>query len=272
MYSRFQLAFKYLSHYLTASNGKGHGIHSPFVFDFIANVLNDKQQYDDYDKVEQLRQKLLHDRKTLTISDYGAGSSSAASNHRSVASIGRHTVKSKKYGQLLYRIVKWYQPATIVELGTSLGVTTSYLSLAKPDAAIFTLEGATEVANVATQNFRALELKNLRESEAGIRLVEGNFDYTLPAVLYQLPTVDFAFIDGNHRREPTLNYFHQLFGKRNNSTIIILDDIHWSAEMEQVWNQIKEYPTIRCTIDLFFIGIVLFRQEFREKQHFSIRF
>ena len=265
MYSRFELTFKYLNFYVGASNGKGHGIHSPFVFDFITKVLDDQQKYDDYNKVESLRKKLVNDRTVLTIEDYGAGSSSSNSNMRSVSSIVKSAVKSKKYSQLLYRIVKYYQPNTVVELGTSLGITTSYLSLAKPDATIFTLEGATEIAKVAQTNFKTLEREN-------IRLIEGNFDYTLPAVLYQLPSVDFAFIDGNHRRAPTLSYFHQLFGKRNNNTILILDDIHWSADIEQAWNEIKEYPAVRCTIDLFFMGIVLFRQEFIEKQHFNIRF
>jgi predicted O-methyltransferase YrrM len=272
MYSAFQLSLKYLNYYLTASNGKGHGIHSPFVFDFVAKVLNDQQKYDDYNKVESLRKKLVNNKSVLTLEDYGTGSSSSKSKMRSVSSIAKNAVKSKKYSQLLYRIVKYYQPNIIVELGTSLGITTSYLSLAKPDATIFTLEGAIEVANVAKQNFKTLELQNLPDPQAGLRLIEGNFDYTLPAVLYQLPSVDFAFIDGNHRRAPTLNYFHQLFGKRNNNTILILDDIHWSADMEQAWNEIKEYPAVRCTIDLFFMGIALFRQEFIEKQHFNIRF
>jgi predicted O-methyltransferase YrrM len=265
MYSSFQLAFKYLNYYLTASNGKGHGIHSPFVFDFITKVLNDKKEYADYEKAEDLREKLLQNRTVLTINDYGAGSSLSGSNERSVASIAKHTVKSKKYGQLLYRIVKYYQPRTIIELGTSLGVTTSYLSLAAPGSTIITLEGATEVAKVATKNFERLDLKN-------IRTIEGNFDYTLPAVLYQLPTVDFAFIDGNHRREPTENYFHWLLEKSNNESIFIFDDIHWSREMEKAWHHIKEHFAVCCSIDLFSIGIILFRQEFREKQHFTIQF
>jgi predicted O-methyltransferase YrrM len=215
--------------------------------------------------VESLRKKLWIDKTILTFNDYGAGSSLNRSKRRTVGSIAKHVVKSRKYCQLLYRIVKHYQPKGIVELGTSLGITTSYLSLAKPDSSVFTLEGATEIANKARQNFRTLDLIN-------VKLIEGNFDYTLPAVLYQLPIVDFAFIDGNHRYNATLNYFNQLLAKTNNDSILILDDIHWSTEMEQAWKEIKEYHAVRCTIDLFFIGIVLLRHEFKEKQHFTIRF
>jgi len=264
MYSKLQLILKYLNYYFNASSGNGHGIHSPFVFDFIIKILNDKTEYEDYKKVEDLRQDLLHDTAMLAIEDLGAGSSVSGSNRRSVASIAQHAAKSKKYGQLLYRVVKYYQPKTIIELGTSFGITASYLSLANPASNIFTLEGSKEIAGVARKNFKVLELKN-------IKLIEGDFDNVLPAVLYQLPAVDFVFIDGNHRRDPTENYFQWLLPKCHNDSILVFDDIHWSGEMEQAWVHIKNHPAVYCSIDLFFIGIVLFRKEFRQKQHFKIR-
>lgn len=270
MYNHFQLATKYLQHYLAASNGKGHGMHSPFIFHFITQVLNDKQQYSEYDTVENLRSELLKDKTVLTIEDFGAGSSINKTNERTVASIAKNAAKPKKFGQLLFRMVKAYQPATILELGTSLGITTSYLSLAKPTAKLITMEGANAVANIARNNFEKLKLKNCL-------IEQGNFDHTLPAIIRALsevegPSVDFAFIDGNHRQEPTERYFLGLLPKTNNDSILIFDDIHWSREMQAAWETIKAHPSVRCTIDLFFIGIVFFREEFREKQHFSVRF
>src|SRR4029077_15378911 len=128
MYSSFQLALKFFSYNLAAANGKGHGIHSPFVFDFITHVLNDSTEYPDYSKVESVRKRSLKDQTILTIEDHGAGSSSSTSRVRSVSSIAKHAVKSKKYAQLLYRIAKYYHSNSIIELGTSLGITTSYLS------------------------------------------------------------------------------------------------------------------------------------------------
>jgi predicted O-methyltransferase YrrM len=207
----------------------------------------------------------LNDQTVLTIEDFGAGSVVSKTNERTVASIATNAAKPKKYGQLLYRIVKKYQPQTILELGTSLGITSSYLSLAKPDAQPVTLEGSSQIAKKATANFGILELKN-------IKLIEGNFDNTLPSAIHQLSSIDFAFIDGNHRQEPTERYFQQLLPYMKNDSILIFDDIHWSKEMEQAWNTIKNDNAVRCSIDLFFIGIIFFRQEFKEKQHFVIRF
>lgn len=271
MYSRLQLVAKYLNYYFTASSGKGHGIHSPFVFDFITKVLNDKAVYPAYDKVESLRKRLLNDKTILEIEDFGAGSSVAKTNlpagqagQRSIAFIAKHAAKSKKWGQLLFRMVKYYQPKTILELGTSLGITTSYLSLAKSDAKLITMEGACEIAKVAKQNFRTLELQH-------VELIEGNFDDKLSSIIYQLSSIDFAFIDGNHRREPTERYFQELLSKINNDSILVFDDIHWSREMEAAWDTIKKHPAVSCSIDLFFIGIIFFRKEFKEKQYFKIR-
>lgn len=265
MYSRFQLVNKYLRYYFTASNGKGHGIHSAFVFDFITRVLNDKTPYPDYNKVEALRKELLHTNTLLEVEDFGAGSSAGGAKRRSIASIVKHAAKPKKYGQLLYRMVKYFQPGNILELGASLGITTSYLSLARPEARLITMEGSKEIVTIAKQNFKAAELKN-------IKLIEGNFNDTLSSVVQGLSTVDFAFIDGNHRREPTEKYFHQLLSKINNDSIFVFDDLHWSREMEAAWTTIKNDPAVSCSIDLFFMGIVFFRKEFKEKQDFVIRF
>ncbi|MEP7375089.1 MAG: class I SAM-dependent methyltransferase [Chitinophagaceae bacterium] len=239
-------------------------MHSPFVFEFITQVLNDKTSYPAYSQVESLRKQLVKDQTVLIVEDFGAGSSVDKTNQRSIASIAKNAAKPSKFGQLLYRMVRHYQPKTILELGTSLGITTSYLSLGKPDATIVTMEGAKPIAETACHNFKTLELQN-------ITLKAGNFDQTLSAVTSELTSLDFAFIDGNHRREPTERYFHQLLPITRNDSILIFDDIHWSPDMEQAWEIIQQHPSVRCTIDLFFIGIVLFRQEFKEKQHFKIR-
>ena len=240
-------------------------MHSPFVFEFITKVLNDKTNYPEYEKVEALRDRLLNDHTIVEIEDFGAGSMMGKKNRRSISSIAKNAAKPKKFGQLLFRTIKYYQPKTILELGTSLGITTSYLTLAKPDARLITMEGSKEIADVAKRNFRNLDNRN-------IEIIEGNFDNALSSVVGGLLTVDFAFIDGNHRQEPTERYFKELLAKTNNNSILVFDDIHWSGEMEAAWEAIKNNAAVSCSIDLFFIGIVFFRKEFKEKQHFAIRF
>lgn len=265
MYSSFQLAKKYLHYYFTASNGKGHGVHSPFVFDFIEKVLNDKKQYECYIAIEKRRQELLNDATVIEVEDFGAGSSVIKTNSRVVKNIAQSSLKPKKFSQLLYRMVQYYHPKTIVELGTSFGITTAYLASGNSDARISTCEGAKNIAQIAKQSFDKLRLKN-------IDLTEGDFTTTLPPLLNQLQIIDLAFIDGNHRKVPTLDYFTQLLKVSRASTILIFDDIHWSAEMEAAWEEIKQSPAVTLTIDLFFIGIVTLNNDIKVKQHFVIRF
>ncbi len=256
---------KYLRYYLRASNGKGHGMHSPFVFDFITYVLNDNTKYPEYQKVEELRRRLKKDDRSILVEDFGAGSIHASGAARRVGEIARHAAKPPKFGQLLFRMIRHYKLTRVLELGTSLGITTGYLGLTNPAAHIITLEGAPGIAAVAKENLETLGLKN-------VEILVGNFDDTLPAFLKNNASPDLVFIDGNHRYEPTLRYFRELLAVAGNETMLVFDDIHWSAEMERAWEEIKQHPAVTGSIDLFFIGIVLLRKEFREKQQFEIRF
>jgi predicted O-methyltransferase YrrM len=265
MYSPLQLASKFLRYWVTAANGQGHGIHSPFVFDFITRVLNDQKVYYCYEKIESLRSALRANETILTIEDFGAGSRTGSTKQRSIQSIAKTALKPKKFGQLLFRIANFYQPKNIVELGTSLGITSAYLASANKNATLFTMEGAKEVATVARDNFKTLDLQN-------IQLIQGNFDKTLQPVLANVQAVDLAFIDGNHRFEPTIDYFKKLLPYCHENSILIFDDVHWSSEMEEAWESIKAHESVLLTIDLFFIGLVFFRKDFKVKQHFSIRF
>jgi predicted O-methyltransferase YrrM len=259
------VVLKFLKYYLTASDKKGHGIHSPFVYDFITNVLNDDRHFYAYDTIEQMRQNVLRNSEVLTIEDYGAGSMVSKSNQRKVRDIARSALKPKKFAQLIFRMVNYYGAKTIVELGTSLGITASYLASGNLNSTVYTFEGAPEVAAVARHNFNGLTLKN-------IHLIEGNFDDMLLPQLNKIDVVDFAFVDGNHREGPTIRYFEQLLEKANESSIFILDDIHWSKGMEEAWEYIKQSSRVKLTIDLFFIGIVFFRKEQKVPQHLTIRF
>jgi len=240
-------------------------MHSPFVFQFILHVLNNNSNYETPASIEVLRRELLSDDRVLDIEDLGAGSRVAATKQRTVKQLAKTAVKPRKYGQLLHRLVKRYQPQTIVELGTSLGLTTAYLATANPAATVITIEGSKAINRVAKDNFNTLQLLH-------INALQGNFDSVLPQVLQSIEKIDLGYVDGNHRLGPTLDYFEKFLQKAHNDTILIFDDIHWSAEMEQAWQQIQQHPEVQCTVDIFFLGFVFFRNEFKEKQHFTVRF
>ena len=265
MYSSFQLAKKYFHYFFHSYNGKGHGVHSPFVFDFIIHVLNDKKEYNCYSKIESLRKQLLANNDLIQIEDFGAGSAVIPFKNRIVKDIAASSLKKKKYAQLLFRIAKYYNAKTIVELGTSFGITTSYLASANQYGKVITFEGAANIAKIATENFEKVALKN-------IQLIEGSFSKTLAVNQQIIPNVNLLFIDGNHRKNPTLEYFNFFLEKSVDESIFIFDDIHWSREMEEAWEIIKSHPSVTLSIDLFFLGLVFFSKDFKVKQDFPIRF
>ena len=234
------------------------------MFDLLTNVIEDTTPFYSYESIECIRTELLQSKKTINRSDYGTGALKGKSRKQKVKHIAKNAAKSAKYGQLLFRLVNHFQPATILELGTSLGISTLYLATPNKKSKVLTLEGCPETAAIAKQNFEKENLKN-------IELVIGNFDATLPEILKAIETIDCVFFDGNHQQEPTLSYFEQCLLHINENTLFIFDDIHWSDEMEEAWTSIKNYPQVTLSIDLFFVGLVFFRKQ-RAQEHFVIRF
>ena len=261
--------FKYLNYRLKAKTK--HGVSSPFVFELLTKVFPARVYNQKLDQVEDIRRELLSSKQIITIKDLGAGSRVNNSWQRKVASIAKHSAKSPAQAQLLYRIVEFLKPANMLELGTSFGLTTIYAATANPDGRITTIEGCPETAKIARETFVRLSMKH-------IDLVEGNFDEVLPKLLTQFTEhriprsgVDYVFFDGNHRKEPTLKYFVQCLPYINNETVFVFDDIHWSKEMDEAWEEIKKHPQVRLTIDIFHMGFVFFRQE-QTKEHFIVKF
>ncbi len=265
MYSVFKIALNYAKYYLTARNGKGHGIHSPFVFDLVKHVFNDKIKYSCYASIEQVRREMLVDRREISVIDFGAGSGMLKTGKRLVKNIAATSLKPRKYAQLLFRLIQYFKPGTMLELGTSLGITSAYLASGNPGSEFITCEGDPAISIIAKNNFKKLIIKN-------IEVCTGDFKTTLPGILQQTRSIDFAFIDGDHKKQSTLDYFNLLLGNVNEDSVFVFDDIHWSKEMEDAWELIKKDERVTLTIDLFFIGMVFFKRGIHHKQHFVIRF
>jgi len=148
-------------------------------------------------------------------------------------------------------------------MGTSLGISTLYQATAVRSAKVITLEGCPQISAIARENFRWLGTNN-------VELMTGDFAGTLPKALDKIKCLDYAFFDGNHRKVPTLEYFEKALEYAHEDSIFVFDDIYWSDEMREAWEEIKANPKVTLTIDLFYVGIVFFRKENSEKEHFTL--
>jgi predicted O-methyltransferase YrrM len=260
----FNLTFAkdFLLHRFTSKNR--HGLHSPFIYRLVDEVIYDKQHHDAYDKIETQRDHLLIDDRLITVTDLGAGSHVNNNKQKKISDITLNALKPPKLAKLLYRLAAFVKPTNIVELGTCLGITTLYLQQAAPGAKVYTLEGCPATAGVAKSVFE-------RAGARDINVITGNFDDTLGGVIDGLDKLDFVYIDGNHQKDATIRYFEWCLPKVHEDTMLIFDDIYWSQGMKEAWKQIKAHPHVTATVDLYWIGLVFFKPG-KIKEDFKIRF
>jgi len=247
--------------YLFKAKGR-HGTHSAFVYELYEKVISEGHEFYDFDELEDVRKRMLHSDATLEVIDFGAGDK--RKKDRKVKDIARVTSVSPKAGRMLFRLVNYMQPKVMVEMGTSLGISALYQAKACPDATFITMEGSPQTTALATRNFELMKASN-------IKIVTGDFSSTLPDVLKSLPSVDYVFFDGNHRKEATLEYFKSFITRASDNCVFVLDDIRWSRGMLEAWNEIIREPRATVTIDIFSIGLVFFRKG-QAKEHFTLRF
>lgn len=237
-----------------------HGVHSPFVFDLVCRCFYDRTDYSEYKILKDYRNSLLQNKKTIEITDFGAGSRVFKSNTRAINKIAETAGISPKDAKLLFRVVNYFNPETILEIGTSLGLATSALALGKQN--ITTLEGCQETAKVAQLQFQKFNFN--------VNSIVTEFEGYLQTLNLRPKILDLIYFDGNHSKDATLNYFELLLPTISNETVWVFDDIHWSEGMEEAWEIIKKHPEVTVTIDTFQWGFVFFRKE-QVKEHFIIR-
>lgn len=240
-----------------------HAVHSPFVFNLLTKCFYDKKTKSEYAILKKYRKSLLENKNFIEVTDFGAGSRVFKSNRRQISKIAQTAGISPKRAELLFRITNYFQPSTILEIGTSLGLATSALALGNPKAKVVTIEGCPNTANVAQNYLAKFDCNNVEN-------VISEFESFLISENIQATNYNLIYFDGNHSKKATLAYFDLLLPTIDNDSVWIFDDIHWSPDMEEAWEIIKNHPQVKVTIDTFQWGFVFFRRE-QPKEHFIIR-
>ena len=225
-----------------------------------------RPEYPDYrfEKIESERSKLISNQKTISINDYGAGSSVNSNLERTISDIAKNSLTSAKLSRLIYRLIKSSESKVLLELGTSFGINSLYMASAWDDSNLTTLEGCENTANISQSIFDKSGLEN-------IKLIQGNINKTLNDYLAFSGKIDFIFIDANHKYEPTMAYFNKLLMKTHDDTVLVIGDIHWSHEMEKAWKEIKDSQIVTLSIDVFEAGICYFMPDI-VKQDYILEF
>jgi len=258
-----KLILSYLNYQLTSFTE--HDLHSPFVYNFYMELIKNKNPYDDFEKLNNMRKELLLNETVLSINDFGAGSKTWLTNQRKIKQITKKGIAKKKQAEFLYKLINKFKPKSIIELGTSIGLTTMYLSLPLKKSTVYTIEGCTEIFAYAQQFFKKNGLKNIHS-------YQGQFKDIFPKLLSEIDVLDLLYVDGNHTYEATKANFEIALTKKNAQSIFIFDDINWSKGMQQAWKEIYAHHEVTLSLDFFYFGIVFFRKEQLHKEHYYLKF
>lgn len=241
-------------------------VHSPFVFEFYSQVILNRERKEIFRKIEKVRSSLLKQKSLLETTDFGAGAGGDAyrTRFRTVRDVTKRSSVGPHTGRLLHNLVGFAKPADMLEIGTAMGISTMYLGTAAPGSHFVTMEGCAVIAEKARENFDGMGLSN-------IELKLGNFNGLLKKALGEFPKLDMVFIDGNHQKEATLEYWNGILPLLHEQSIVVIDDIHWSPGMGAAWKRICEHHGVSISIDLYNTGILLFRKNIA-KEHFVLRY
>lgn len=240
-----------------------HSLHSPFFYNFYLNIIKRKSFSNEWEEIEDYRKALLKDETKFKIFDLGAGSKVENSHSRKVKSIARHSLSIPKFSQLLFRLIQDFKFKNIIELGTSLGINTSYIAKANPNASILTFEADPNALKIA---------KKVNAKQENILFHEGDIANILPDMLQSTDSkFDLVYADANHTYKASIDYFNNILPYLTSQSIYIMDDIHWSAGMKKAWEELKLRKEVTSSIDLFDAGLLFFNSDFK-KQHYVLDF
>jgi len=243
-------------------------------YEALNNILSSEER-DFIALIEQRRSFLLSSDKMINVIDYGAGSSSSNRSKEEmeggfqskelIANICRAS-KPKFWAVLLFKLVRKLEPLSCVELGSCVGISTSYQAMAlklNGRGNLLTLEGSPEIAKIARETLSTLNLKNTS-------VITGPFNKTLKGALESIKPVDFFFNDGHHDYDAVMQYFHETLNYLSDEAVIVLDDISWSQGMIRAWTKIEDDERVAVSINLQKMGIVLIGNRLATKEKFRI--
>jgi predicted O-methyltransferase YrrM len=221
------------------------------------NKLNEKiikKRFCDKDifyKIEKSRYTLLKSKININLKGYGNGSFYYRNDDNIMLSkVVKHSSITPKYGRFLYNIVRNYNPSTIIELGTSTGISTQYLAFACIYGSVISVEGEKILANIANETIKKNGLKN-------VEIINKTFKEALPELMSSSNYPLLIFIDGDHNYEATKNYFRIIENMAKDKILIIIDDIYYNKGIEKAWEEIILSDSVIMYRIFFKMGIIL---------------
>lgn len=206
-----------------------------------------EEEFQVIEKIEEARRRLLRRTGMLVSGPLPPGPNDEGVSIKAACEVS----KPPRPALLLYLLVRAFAPRVVIELGTNVGISSAYL------AAALAMNGKGRLVTLEASAHRLRLAKEVHESVGldNVTYVKGFFSETLRGALAEAGTVDFAFIDGHHQYQPTLDYFDEVSARATPDATYVFDDIRWSSPMTRAWQVIQKDPRIGLSVDLHSMGI-----------------
>ncbi len=257
--SRTYTALSYLRYLWNSSSWSR--LHSPCLFELFSYCVDEQNRWPEFALIEAKRLEMLQSKLIISRKDFGAGSISLNTRNQTIGSIAARALSLPYQCRFMARLAFHKQPEQILELGTSLGISTLYLGLS---FRVTTVEGDPAIAAVARSNFSAFEKDNIES-------VVSTFNDFFQSNINSASTYQLVFIDGDHRSEALLKCYEKLKRYVTKESIIVIDDLYWSKDMTHGWNTLIDKPEVMQSVDCFHFGLIFFSPDFLDKKHHVIR-
>ena len=220
---------------------KGHGVHSPFVYNLITKVIEEKASFYAFDEIEKYRKELLSQKNDLSI-------------------LTTKEAQSREYGALLFRIVNFFKCQSVLQIGSSTGIMSLYLAMASKHCDCFALEERPNILCAIKDFVLAHNLDKFH-------FVEGNSKEALMKFQSTSTQMDLIFINQLPESMTVEELYSLCQSLRHKETVLIINEIKRNKNMNKLWLMMRNHPQSRVSIDLFALGILFFDDKLHKKHY-----
>jgi len=212
----------------------GYGIHSPFVFDLIINVIEERRQYYCYEKLHEALYQIKHDKRKVFLNGATVTMAKAA----------RDNCLTENELRLLFRLANRFRPQTILTAGSDFGTTAMYMTAFSSSTQCIAIEPEQSVAAAARHFIK-------RFTQTQVEIVEDTFsNFYLP----DNKKIDMLMWGNSAKEHFDIDVLERLLPFLRESSVLIIKDIRNG----DIWKTVCTHPKVSVTIDLYNLGIVFF--------------
>ncbi|MDR1331872.1 MAG: hypothetical protein LBK07_07180 [Tannerella sp.] len=228
----------------------GFGIHSPFAFDLITKVVEERCARYFYRDIEAAHRQLTQDRTAIT----------CGGSRTTVCRAFRRCGITPGEGKFLFRLANHCKPLTFLTAGSAMGFVPLCLTGYAAAARCIMLEEERDFAATATRLVGG-------RTDVSIEIIAGADESRAAAALTAVERLDCLYLG----REVDVRTRERLFAQcrpfLHGRSICIVAGIHGSTARKRQWEALCLHPDVTVSLDLYTTGVLFFHPHLNRRTY-----